>query len=145
MKKVLAIPLSVVIVAAFLCACGKIDAFSSASSVPSSSGATSFTSVIEEVDVLEDCNLSDEQMMNTIKDYYKVFEAIMNKNGDKTTFEVEENGGAIKVLAVREGQEPSVLEWDTIRSAYEFLYTQGQVDLEGNLLVTESALVNKER
>ena len=82
--------------------------------------------------------------MAVIKDYYKVFEVVMNKNGDEMTFEVEETDGAVKVRAVRDGQEPSVLEWDTIRGAYKFLYVQGQVDLEGNLLVTEDALINKE-
>lgn len=144
MKKVFVILLSTAMTAALLCACGKIDVPSNVPSPLPSSGEISSTPLIEEVDILKNCNLSDAQMMDTIKDYYKVFESIMNKNGEKVTFEVEENSGVVKVQAVREGQEPSVLEWDSIRSAYEFLYTQGQVDLEGNLLVTEDALIKKE-
>lgn len=142
MKKVFTILLSAAMVSVLLCSCGKTD---TPSSVPSSSSAgASSAPVIEEVDILENCNLSDEEMMNVIKDYYKVFEVVMNKNGEEATFEVEENNGAVTVRAIREGQDPSVLEWDSIRSAFEFLYTQGQVDLEGNLLVTEDALINKE-
>lgn len=142
MKKVFTILLSAAMVSALLCSCGKTD---TPSSVPSSSSAgASSAPVIEEVDILENCNLSDEEMMNVIKDYYKVFEVVMNKNGEEATFEVEENNGAVTVRAIREGQDPSVLEWDSIRSAFEFLYAQGQVDLEGNLLVTEDALINKE-
>lgn len=142
MKKVFTILLSAAMVSVLLCSCGKTD---TPSSVPSSSSAgASSAPVIEEVDILENCNLSDEEMMNVIKDYYKVFEVVMNKNGEEATFEVEENNGAVTVRAIREGQDPSVLEWDSIRSAFEFLYAQGQVDLEGNLLVTEDALINKE-
>lgn len=142
MKKVFTILLSAAIVSVLLCSCGKTD---TSSSVPSSSSAGAASApVIEEVDILENCNLSDEEMMNVIKDYYKVFEVVMNKNGEEATFEVEENNGAVTVRAIREGQDPSVLEWDSIRSAFEFLYAQGQVDLEGNLLVTEDALINKE-
>lgn len=142
MKKVFTILLSAAMVSVLLCSCGKTD---TPSSVPSSSSAgASSAPVIEEVDILENCNLSDEEMMNVIKDYYKVFEVVMNKNGEEATFEVEENNGAVTVRAIREGQGPSVLEWDSIRSAFEFLYAQGQVDLEGNLLVTEDALINKE-
>ena len=142
MKKVFTILLSAAMVSVLLCPCGKTD---TPTSVPSSSSAgASSAPVIEEVDILENCNLSDEEMMNVIKDYYKVFEVVMNKNGEEATFEVEENNGAVTVRAIREGQDPSVLEWDSIRSAFEFLYAQGQVDLEGNLLVTEDALINKE-
>ena len=142
MKKVFTILLSAAMVSVLLCSCGKTD---TPSSVPSSSSAgASSAPVIEEDDILENCNLSDEEMMNVIKDYYKVFEVVMNKNGEEATFEVEENNGAVTVRAIREGQDPSVLEWDSIRSAFEFLYAQGQVDLEGNLLVTEDALINKE-
>lgn len=142
MKKVFTILLSAAMVSVLLCSCGKTD---TPSSVPSSSSAGAASApVIEEVDILENCNLSDEEMMNVIKDYYKVFEVVMNKNGEEATFEVEENNGAVTVRAIREGQDPSVLEWDSIRSAFEFLYAQGQVDLEGNLLVTEDALINKE-
>ena len=141
MKKVFAILLSAAMMAVLLCACGKTEVPSS--TVPSSEDSSSFP-VVEEVDILENCNLSDEQMLAVIKDYYKVFEVVMNSNGDSMTFDVEENNGTVKVRAVREGQEPSVLEWDTVRSAYEFLYAQGQVDLEGNLLVTEESLINKE-
>lgn len=142
MKKVFTILLSAAMVSVLLCSCGKTD---TSSSVPSfSSAGASSAPVIEEVDILENCNLSDEEMMNVIKDYYKVFEVVMNKNGEEVTFEVEENNGAVTVRAIREGQDPSVLEWDSIRSAFEFLYAQGQVDLEGNLLVTEDALINKE-
>lgn len=142
MKKVFTILLSAAMVSVLLCSCGKTD---TPSSVPSSSSAgASSAPVIEEVDILENCNLSDEEMMNVIKDYYKVFEVVMNKNGEEATFEVEENNGAVTVRAIREGQDPSVLEWDSIRSAFEFLYAQGQVDLEGHLLVTEDALINKE-
>lgn len=142
MKKVFTILLSAAMVSVLLCSCGKTD---TPSSVPSSSSAgASSAPVIEEVDILENCNLSDEEMMNVIKDYYKVFEVVMNKNGEEATFEVEENNGAVTVRAIREGQDPSVLEWDSIRGAFEFLYAQGQVDLEGNLLVTEDALINKE-
>ena len=142
MKKVFTILLSAAMVSVLLCSCGKTD---TPSSVPSSSSAgASSAPVIEEVDILENCNLSDEEMMNVNKDYYKVFEVVMNKNGEEATFEVEENNGAVTVRAIREGQDPSVLEWDSIRSAFEFLYAQGQVDLEGNLLVTEDALINKE-
>lgn len=142
MKKVFAILLSAAMATVLLCACGKTDAPSSEPS--SASEGVSSAPVIEEVDVLENCSLSDEEMMAVIKDYYKVFEVVMNKNGDEMTFEVEETDGAVKVRTVRDGQEPSVLEWDTIRGAYKFLYVQGQVDLEGNLLVTEDALINKE-
>lgn len=141
MKKVFAILLSAAMMAVLLCACGKTEV--SSSTVPSSEDSSSFP-VVEEVDILENCNLSDEQMLAVIKNYYKVFEVVMNSNGDSMTFDVEENNGTVKVRAVREGQEPSVLEWDTVRSAYEFLYAQGQVDLEGNLLVTEESLINKE-
>ena len=142
MKKVFTILLSAAMVSVLLCSCGKTD---TPSSVPSSSSAGAASApVIEEVDILENCNLSDEEMMNVTKDYYKVFEVVMNKNGEEATFEVEENNGAVTVRAIREGQDPSVLEWDSIRSAFEFLYAQGQVDLEGNLLVTEDALINKE-
>lgn len=142
MKKVFTILLSAAMVSVLLCSCGKTD---TPSIVPSSSSAGAASApVIEEVDILENCNLSDEEMMNVIKDYYKVFEVVMNKNGEEATFEVEENNGAVTVRAIREGQDPSVLEWDSIRSAFEFLYAQGQVDLEGNLLVTEDALINKE-
>ena len=142
MKKVFTILLSAAMVSVLLCSCGKTD---TPSSVPSSSSAgASSAPVIEEVDILENCNLSDEEMMNVIKDYYKVFEVVMNKNGEEATFEVEENNDAATFRAIREGQDPSVLEWDSIRSAFEFLYAQGQVDLEGNLLVTEDALINKE-
>lgn len=143
MKKTIAIAISVVIAMTFITACGKTEESSGSVSTTSESAITS-AHVIQEVDILENCNLSEEQMMTVIKDYYKVFEAIMNKNGDTMTFEVEEADGKVSVRAVRENEEPSVLEWDSVKRAYEFLYTQGQVDLEGNLLVTENGLMNME-
>lgn len=142
MKKIFAIFLSTAMTITLLCACGKTNTSFSTENAASLDEEDALSSVIQKIDVMESCNLSEEQMMNVIKDYYKVFEAVMNKNGEETIFKVEENDGAVKVQALREGREPSVLEWDTIRSAYEFLYSQGQVDLEGNLLVTKDTLAN---
>lgn len=142
MRKIFVIFLSVMMAISLLCACGQTSTSFSTESVASLNEEDSVFSAIEETDVMESCNLTEEEMLNTIKDYYKVFEAVMNKNGEETIVNVEENGGAIKVQALREGQEPSVLEWDTIQNAYKFLYSQGQVDLEGNLLITEETLVN---
>lgn len=142
MKKFFLFMVSTMVVATFLCACSKNATTSSnaANSYESSSAVVT----APEADALENCTLSEEQMLTVIEDYYKVFEVIMNKNGDAVTFEVEESSGAVSVRAVREEAETTALEWDTIKAAYEFLYSQGQVDIEGNLLITENDVIDGE-
>lgn len=140
MKKIVVAGIGVMLVGALLCSCGKTTAGSN--SAVSNSETASSVPAIEEVDVLEECKLSEEEMMVVIKDYYKVFEAVMQNSGDPVTFEITEDDTGVTVTAMREGQEPSATNWESVRSAYEFLYRRGQVDLDGNLLVSEENLLS---
>ena len=69
MKKVFAILLSAAMATVLLCACGKTDAPSSEPS--SASEGVSSAPVIEEVDVLENCSLSDEEKAKILEESKK--------------------------------------------------------------------------
>lgn len=140
MKRIIVASVCVALTGALFCSCGKTTV-SSNSAIANSETASSIPAV-EETDVLEECQLSEDEMLAVIKDYYKVFETIMKNSGDPVTFEITKDDAGVTVTAVREGQEPSVMNWESIRSAYEFLYRRGQVDLEGNLLVSEENLLS---
>lgn len=87
---------------------------------------------MEEVDILDGCELSEEEMTQVILDYYESLEQILSQNGDDAKVDVKTTDEGVYVYVNNES-EPR-LEWGSVREAFSFLYGQGQVDKEGNIL-----------
>lgn len=111
-----------------------------AESVAESSATSSVASLPEERDVLADCTLSDAQMVQVVKDYFAAFEAAMRNAGEDITLDVR-TGKDMVAVYVGDSKEPA-LSWDDARAAYRFLYEHGQVDLEGNILIDDSTVLD---
>lgn len=126
-----------------LAGCGDNKTPQGDSSSAAASSSSIATSIVEPVDVLEGCELTDEQMKQVVEDYFAVLQAVMTQSGDPVEFKTDVSKDGYDVYTVRDGEtsdEPS-LSWENVREAYRFLYSHGQVDLEGNLLVTEDMLL----
>lgn len=147
-KKVICILMAFTMVLLVGCGAGKDDSAASVDtgSNAASSAASESVQPLEEVDILENCTLSDEEMAQVASDYFAVLQAIMTQSGDEVEFKIEQTEDGYNVFAVRGGetpQEPS-LSWENVRELFRFLYSHGQVDLEGNILVTEESVLETE-
>lgn len=137
MKKYLAIVMAIAMM--MLPGCTGAGA-KNAESVAESSTTSSVATLPEEQDVLEDCTLSDAQMEQVVKDYFVTFESAMRNAGEDITLDVQ-TGKDMVAVYVGDSKEPA-LSWDDARAAYRFLYEHGQVDLEGNILIDDSTVLD---
>lgn len=116
------------------------------SSVKTDDGSNADTSEslssFSEPDVLAECTLSDDEMASVVEEYFKLFSDALA--GGTTEIEYKSKDGQITVSVTEtvDGEKTSwtPFEWESAREAYRYLYTQGQVDLEGNILVTTDDL-----
>lgn len=143
MKKI--VPVLAAVMCIMLSACSA-PAETPASSGFSASNAQSDAVQFEEEDILEDCQLSDKEMVQVLEDYFDVLEAVMNKNGDAVTIVTKDSKDGYDVYANYDGKESDTptLSWENVREAFRFLYSHGQVDLSGNLLVNSETMVEIE-
>lgn len=139
------VPILVTVMCLALSACSAPADNVTESSI-SSSNAQSETVQFEEKDILEDCQLSDKEMAQVLEDYFDVLEAVMNKNGDAVTIVTKDTKNGYDVYANYDGKESDTptLSWENVREAFRFLYSHGQVDLSGNLLVNSETMVEIE-
>lgn len=90
--------------------------------------------------------LSDTEMLETVEDYFEIFNEYFVTNGQDAHVEVVADDIGIHVSVTQpyvdaDGNETgeiitrdSVYMWATAEEAYVYLWEQGQVDLEGNVL-----------
>ena len=137
-KKIIAALLCVLMVLSIFCSCGnnteaKTDTSVSGTEI-SETDTSSSDNEIQEVNYLEGCELSEREMYSVIKDYFKILEKIMKNAGQNANIKVSKNSDGV---TVKNGSTSSYT-WHSITSLYTYLYRDGQVDLEGNILVSET-------
>ncbi len=137
MKKILALVLVILMVGS-LAACGKTE-------TPDESSNENLTPGDIAVQSIEDCKLTDEEMLAVINAYFGVMDEYFSTTGEGiVSAVVVGSDGAVTVNTVRpdpdnEGEtvaHDGVFAWASIREGYAYLYQNGVVDLEGNMTFT---------
>ena len=147
LKKILAMSQTFIMALTLLAGCGK----------GTSDSGSALTADEVALAQMEDCTLSDEEMLDVIKEYFDVFTALFEKTGENIVATVITKGDTVMVNTSRpelddEGNptgktvtDEAVFEWDSARDAYAYLYQQGQVDLEGNLSFSKEDILAEQQ
>lgn len=103
-----------------------------------------------------DSKLSDDEMLGVVKEYYSVFDAIFAATGeDIVTDVVVGEDGSVSINTSRpeldEGgnrtgktiEDKDLMAWASAREAFAYLFEQGQVDLDGNLMFDKDDLIEQ--
>ena len=104
---------------------------------PSNKNETS----VSTIDVLAECTLSEEEMVQAITDYYTMLGTVMSEQNGETSFSVTKSKNEIVITASLPDGNENTLSWSSAKEAYEFLYMKGQLDLEGNILAISDATI----
>ena len=100
--------------------------------------------------------LSKTEMLETVEEYFDIFNEFFEENGQDIHAEVLSDDTGIRVDVTQpyvadSGQETGemitrngVYSWTTAEEAYAYLWEQGQVDLEGNVLFSADDIETKE-
>lgn len=96
---------------------------------------------VSTIDVLAECTLSEEEMVQTITDYYTMLGTVMSEQNGETSFSVTKAKNEITVTASLPDGIENTLSWSSAKEAYEFLYMKGQLDLEGNILAISDTTI----
>lgn len=96
---------------------------------------------VSTIDVLAECTLSEEEMVQTITDYYTMLGTVMSEQNGETSFSVTKSKNEITVTASLPDGNENTLSWSSAKEAYEFLYMKGQLDLEGNILAISDTTI----
>ena len=104
---------------------------------PSNKNETS----VSTIDVLAECTLSEEEMVQAITDYYTMLGTVMSEQNGETSFSVTKSKNEIVVTASLPDGIENTLSWSSAKEAYEFLYMKGQLDLEGNILAISDTTI----
>lgn len=140
LKKIIAALLCILLILSVFCSCGGNN-FETKEDTPVTGTETDETDVtdetdseIREINYLEDCKLSEQEMYSVIKDYFEILEKVMKNVGQDANIKVSKNSDGVTV----ENGSISSYTWHSIPALYTYLYREGQVDLEGNILVSET-------
>lgn len=104
---------------------------------PSNKNETS----VSTIDVLAECTLSEEEMVQAITDYYTMLGTVMSEQNGETSFSVTKTKNEIVITASLPDGIENTLSWSSAKEAYEFLYMKGQLDLEGNILAISDTTI----
>lgn len=104
---------------------------------PSNKNETS----VSTIDVLAECTLSEEEMVQAITDYYTMLGTVMSEQNGETSFSVTKSKNEIVITASLPDGNENTLSWSSAKEAYEFLYMKGQLDLEGNILAISDTTI----
>lgn len=142
MKKLIALGLAGAMMSAMLVGCSKKDTTQSSTST----GESAETEVINNEDMLkmpEGVSLSEDQMKIAMSSYAGYMTQALADQG--YTVEVRyDDDGSVHFDATKTDENgeaattPDINEFDSLEAAFAYLYNVGQIDAEGNLLVSIS-------
>lgn len=125
-----------------LVGCGKQGVTSSEAISESISSESSVVSEeLSPEEIVEQSSLPDDKMYDVIESYYSIMNEVYEKNGEPNVVEVrKESDGSVHLDVVTgtgddQVKNEDVMSWDNVQQAYGYLYSQNQVDLDGNILV----------
>lgn len=96
---------------------------------------------VSTIDVLAECTLSEEEMVQAITDYYTMLGTVMSEQNGETSFSITKAKNEIVITASLPDGNENTLSWSSAKEAYEFLYMKGQLDLEGNILAISDTTI----
>lgn len=100
--------------------------------------------------------LNKTEMLETVEEYFDIFNEFFEENGQDIHAEVLSDDTGIRVDVTQPYVDDSsqetgemitrngVYSWTTAEEAYAYLWEQGQVDLEGNVLFSADDIETKE-
>lgn len=87
----------------------------------------------------EDCTLTEEVMQETLDNYASYMADAINEENMTFTCRVDDDGTVHYDAVAEKGRNldtiSDVKEFDSVTDAFAYLYNNGQIDIDGNILV----------